>query len=886
MADTLAQAEHSPPADQHTRPARLVVIGSSAGGIEALSAVVARLPADFPAPIVIAQHLDPTRPSQLQGILARYSTLPVRLVDRRAALEAGQVYVVPANRDVEIIDDWMSLKPGAAGAKPSVDLLFSSAAAVFGQRLVAVVLSGTGSDGAVGARAVHEAGGTVIIQNPETAAFPGMPRSLAPAIIDVVAELDELGPLLQSILTGVYVARLPEEERELRNLLDEVRAHRGIDFSRYQRPTVLRRLQRRLTATHQASVADYRRYLAAHPEEEERLIGSLLINVTDFFRDPPAFSYLSDHILPTLLESARQRGGDLRLWSAGCATGEEAYSLAILLHDVLDQQERDRVSARIFATDVDSDAIAFARRGVYPARSLVNLPPDLLRRAFTESDGEYEVIKPVRDLVIFGEHDLGRAAPFRQTDLVLCRNVLMYFTPELQKRALQAFAFSLRDSGYLVLGNAETTRPVGEYFSTDQPHFRVYRRNGKRAALLGFDTSVRVPPAVVAGSPALATADREALTAAAPKNVEQQPASEDLLQRLPDGIVVVTRQYDIESITSSARRQLGIYGLAIDQDLLHLLNSISTLALRDAIDAAFTGGEPTSLEEVAAAEIGPGQRIYLEITCVPLREHPGDEITRTMIVVHDITTHVRKRQDVERGRVQANEELERVRESMEKLSETNHKLLLANEALATAEQTQRNLNEEYLTANAQVQASTEELETYNEELQATNEEMETLIEELKATNEELSLANHDLDARSSELAVQRAASEEARAELTAILSSMPDPLVVIDRSGAVVRKNVAYDALLLTLGGEFAPRDESGHPFAADIGPQARAARGERFSLVLTVKPTDGSTRWLHVTAQPIRANHLGGNLLIMHDITEVQRQMPARSPSSSPTSS
>jgi two-component system CheB/CheR fusion protein len=272
--------------------------------------------------------------------------------------------VVPANRDVEIIDGWMSLKPGAAGAKPSVDLLFSSAAAVFGQRLVAVVLSGTGSDGAVGARAVHEAGGTVIIQNPETAAFPGMPRSLAPAIVDVVAELDELGPLLQSILTGVYVARLPEEERELRNLLDEVRAHRGIDFSRYQRPTVLRRLQRRLTATDQASVADYRRYLAAHPEEEERLIGSLLINVTDFFRDPPTFSYLSDHILPALLESARQRRGDLRLWSAGCATGEEAYSLAILLHDVLAQQEHDRVSARIFATDVDSDAIAFARRGV------------------------------------------------------------------------------------------------------------------------------------------------------------------------------------------------------------------------------------------------------------------------------------------------------------------------------------------------------------------------------------------------------------------------------------------------------------------------------------------------------------------------------------------
>jgi two-component system CheB/CheR fusion protein len=871
MTDTQAQAEPSLTEQRTGVASHLVVIGSSAGGIEALSTLVEKLPVNFPAPIVIAQHLDPTRPSQLQEILARHSTLPVRLVDKRAALEAGCVYVVPSNQNVEILDGWMSLKPDGAAAKPSVDLLFSSAAAAYGQNLVAVVLSGTGSDGAIGARAVHEAGGTVVIQNPETAAFPGMARSLAPAIVDAVAELGELGPILQAIVTGTYVARLPEQERELRALLEDVRQHRGVDFSRYQRPTILRRLQRRLTATHSESVAAYRQYMTAHPEEEERLVGSLLINVTDFFRDAQMFSYVRDHVLPTLLEAARERHGELRLWSAGCATGEEAYSLAILVRELLDKQERDHVSARIFATDVDSEAIAFARRGVYPARSLINLPPDVLQRAFTETDGEYEVVKPIRDLVIFGEHDLGRAAPFRETDLVLCRNVLMYFTPELQKRSLQAFAFSLREDGFLVLGNAESTRPVAEYFSTQQPQVRIYRRNSKRASRLGLArVTPRLAPAL-AGPTALAVADREALAAVIPPVAALRPALDELLQQVPVGIVIVTREYDIELINGAARRLLGVHGPAAGQDLLHLLASISTSDLQDAIDAAFNGQQPASLEEVATAEMGLGERRYLQITCVPRREHPANGITTVMVIVNDITAMVNKRLDVEQARARAEEELQRLRGLMEKLGETNRKLLQANEALAASEQTERNLNEEYLAANAQAQASTQELETYNEELQATNEEMETLNEELKAANEELTLANNDLDARSSELAVQRAASEEARAELAAILSSMPEALAVVDKSGSVVRKNLAYDALLLAVGGEFIARDESGQPLPVNVTPHMRSARGESFSLVFTLRLTDGSPRWFHAVALPTRANHLSGGLLMIRDITELE---------------
>lgn len=462
----------------------LVVVGSSAGGIEALSTLLSTLPADFAAPIVIAQHLDPSRPSRLAEILARHSALPVRTVVDHEALQGGTVFVVPSNQHVEITDHTVSLRPGARGGpRPSIDRLFSSAAEAFGEHLIAVVLSGTGSDGASGARLVHEAGGTVLIQNPETASFPGMPRSLAPVTVDIVAELQSIGPTLQRLLDGTQARAGAEDQRTLQALLGHVRDRRGVDFRDYRQPTILRRLKRRLAATGSATLADYDRYLQDHPDEEDQLVASFLIKVTDFFRDPKTFAYLRDRVLPRLIAAARQRGAALRIWSAGTATGEEAYSLAVLVSDLLGDGP-ERIAVRIFATDLDAAAVAFARRGIYPAAALEHLTGDLVARYFTEANGEYEVDKAVRDLIVFGQHDLAKLPPFPRVDLVLCRNVLMYFTPELQQRVLQAFAFALRGDGYLVLGSAETASPLPEFFSTEQARLRIFRRAGGRVAFL------------------------------------------------------------------------------------------------------------------------------------------------------------------------------------------------------------------------------------------------------------------------------------------------------------------------------------------------------------------------------------------------------------------
>ncbi len=473
----------------------VVVIGSSAGGVEALATLVATLPADFPAPIVLAQHLDPQHPSHLPEILGRRSTLPVWSIEDAGVqpLLPGNVYVVPADRDVEVIDHALHVQvDGTRRPKPSINLLFSSAAQAYGERLIAVILTGTGSDGALGARAVKLAGGVVLIENPATATFSSMPASLAPSTVDFVADLPQIGPLLADLVTGTYTPGVPDDAVSLHTFLEQVRQRSGIDFSTYKPPTILRRLHRRLVATGMPQLGDYLRYIDDHPEEYARLIADFLIKVTEFFRDPELFALLRGQVLPELVAQARTQGNALRIWSAGCATGEEAYSLAILVAEALGR-ELEHFSVRIFATDLDPEAVAFARRGIYPSTALARVPAELRARYFTTSEGAYEVAPQIRELVIFGQHDLGQRAPFPHIDLVLCRNVLIYFTTELQKRALQLFAFALRDDGYLALGSSETTSPLAEYFVPAHAQLKLYRRQGMRV-LIPMAGSKMLPP--------------------------------------------------------------------------------------------------------------------------------------------------------------------------------------------------------------------------------------------------------------------------------------------------------------------------------------------------------------------------------------------------------
>jgi two-component system CheB/CheR fusion protein len=876
----------------------LVVVGSSAGGVEALSALVAGLPRDLPAPLILAQHLDPRRPSRLGEILARRSTLPVRVVEDHAPLAPGVVYVVPSNHHVTVTDHAVALLgDGADRPVPSVDLLLASAAEVFGERLVAVILTGTGRDGAEGARAVKAAGGTVLIQDPTTAAFPGMPLALAPTTVDIAAPVERIGPLLGELLAGgVVPAGRPEEERPLDAVLEAVRERVGIDFGAYKRPTLLRRLRRRVAATGAGDLAGYLAHLGAHPEEYQHLASAFLIKVTDFFRDPALFAALGDAVLPALLDRAARRGEPLRVWSAGCATGEEAYSLAILVAEALGPALEES-GARIFATDLDADAVAYARRGLYPPAALGALPPALVERHFLREDDGYRVRKRLRNLLVFGQHDLGQRAPFPRLDLVLCRNVLIYFTPALQRRALQVFAFALRDGGVLALGRAEGVGPAAEYFAPDHPTQKLYRRTGERIPLL-LGTAARTP---AAGPPRLPrrAPDRPAAS------VPARSRGESYLLRLPVGVVVVDRRYDVREINGAARRLLGIHSPALGEDLIHLAQGLPARPLREAIDAAFRGNAPATLPEVAVEDLLLGEPRYLRVECLPqpAAGEPDGPAELALVVVNDLTDQVRARRalearlaattadleerlatataelegrlatafaDLERARREHAAETARREALIGRLGETSRQLLEANQELhATAEEL-RATSEEFQLSTEEAQAAAEEAETLNEELQATNEELETLNEELQATVEELNTTNDELQARSGELSAVAHESEERRAWLEAVLAGMGDAVLVVDEAGRPLLHNAAYRRLFGPPDAPLAPLDSAGRPLPAGEDPRARLARGEEFAMEFLLDREDGAFRWFEAAGAPIPgAGARQAGVLVIRDITE-----------------
>jgi two-component system, chemotaxis family, CheB/CheR fusion protein len=895
-------------------PPSLVVVGSSAGGIEALSTLVATLPTTFPAPVVLAQHLDPRYPSHLGEILARRTHLPVCTVIDAEQLRPGTIYVIPADRDVEITDHEVRLRADSGKRpKPSVDRLLASAAHAYGERLIAVILTGTGSDGATGAHAVKAAGGMVVIENPATAAYPGMPESLAATTVDLMADLERIGPLLHNLLSGTYLPTQPDVEESLQALLTQVRERNGIDFSQYKQPTILRRLQRRMVAVGMPTLPDYLRYLARHSEEYSRLIASFLIHVTEFFRDPKLFAALREEILPELIADKRTAtmGNELRIWSAGCATGEEAYSLAILVAEALGMQ-LTQFKIHIFATDLDEEAVAFARRGVYPAVALVNIPEELRSRYFTRLDGSYEVTSQLRSLVIFGQHDLGQRAPFPHIDLVLCRNVLIYFTPELQQRALHIFAFALRDGGYLALGKAETVRPLEAYFAPAHERLKLYRRQGDRVlppiarrTMGGLQPRTYQPVPHVAVEPTVGHNIRNGATSF--RSIGERLGN--LILESAVGVVVVDRQYDIQIINSAAIRLLGIYTAAIGKDLIHLVETIPATGLRAAIDAAFQlptsrHDESDTIVTVVTVETALGEQQRLQIACYPHIDTAGAQdadlhgvkphITRVLLVVSDVTRHIQEQTaaeanvrhqavgslakaekpgDLGRAYQASVEENARLRAQVEEISAVNRRLLHDSQELVEANMELRGANEDLLVGREEAEASSEEVKTLNEELQATNEELVTVNEEMEATVEELHTANDDLAARSRELqqsAVkleeQHQASEAARAQLEAILLSMSDALLVVDAHGTRILTNAAYARMF---GGDVIAEDAQGEPLPAEMQPQQQAVTGSPFTLAFTLTADKGMRRWFEATGQPVRYMGIEGGVVSIRDITE-----------------
>ena len=789
--------------DEKTSPEinELVVVGSSAGGIEALSILVSSLPKDFPAPIVLAQHLDPYRPSNLDQILERRSTLPIVVVQDSTQLEVGKVYVVPANRHVAIRDGLVRLEDdGGNRPRPSVDLLLSSAAESYSDRLIAVILTGSGSDGAAGAVEVKRAGGTVIIQNPETARYPSMPMALPPTAVDHIADLEQMGSLIYDLVKGVDMPK-PQEKVDdtLRDVLLLVNRQAHIDFRHYKPTTILRRISRRMAVTHVGNLREYAKYLEDHPDEVAELVMSFLIKVTEFFRDAQAFAYLKKNIMPRIIERAQAGDKTLRFWSAGCATGEEPYTLALLVADLLGA-ELPQWSVKIFATDLDEDAINFARRGLYPPNVLEKLPEGYRERFFEKMDHGYRISKTLRQLVIFGHQDLSRGVPFPRIDLVVCRNLLIYFNAELQQHVLDLFAFSLHHTnGYLFLGKAETVRPSQAFYEQIDRRLKVFRclrspqtdKNERgvyampRSWVSQYDYEVGGD---IKRNRRIKVTEKEAPAQEAyPEfeiDLEELRRYNELIFRyLPSGVVIIDRHYRILTANGNARRLLTFRDLAHDQDFLHTVRTLPYNKVRTAIDTVFRERMAVTLPDLAVDSVKGGEDRYFSLRIAPMQIESGP-VDLAVITIEDVTEEIRTRYRLEAAQNEQKRLVDDLSGANTRLNDLNKELQDANEELQAA-------NEEMMLAQEELQATNEEIEATNEELQATNEELETNNEELQATNEELETTNEELTERSTELIETGKSLADERVRLTEMVELAPFYIMLLRGPGMLIEASNA-----------------------------------------------------------------------------------------------
>jgi len=784
----------------------LVVVGASAGGVGALSTLVSTLHKSFPAPVVLAQHLDPQRPSQLAAILERRSTLPVVIVSEHSPtpLEGGKVYVVPANRHVKIADGHVHLEADHADRpKPSVDMLLSSAAKSYGEHLIAVILTGSGSDGASGAVDVKKAGGVVIIQNPETAPYPSMPLSLPPTAVDHVVDMEGIGPLLFDLLKGIELPPPERADDPLRDLLNLVTAQTNVDFRNYKSSTILRRIGRRMAVTHNQNIHDYEDYVRTHPDEINELVKVFLIKVTGFFRDREAFDFLSGTIIPELVERGKENGQTLRIWSAGCATGEEAYSLAMLIAAYLGS-DFPRWNVKVFATDLAQDAITFARRGLYPENVLGELPDDFRERFFERIDHGYSVSKALRQAVIFGQQDISRGVPFPRIDLVSCRNLLIYLKPDLQQMVLDLFAYSLYQSrGYLFLGKAETARPTKASFELVNKKWKIYRCLSGPLAFPVHESSV----------PGLASnVSRDLrrrhlapygpnpldLTQSETDTAQLRRINETVLRHTAVAVVIIDQAYRILTINAAARRLLGVREVAYDQDFLHTVRGLPYQEVRKAIDGAFREHSTTRLSELEMDRASEGSGRYLSFTVMAMQVEQGAPELAVLTVL-DVTEQLQIRQRLEGVQSEQTELVSELSVANKRFGTMNKELEDANEELQAA-------NEELMLTQEELQATNEEIEATNEELQATNEELETNNEELQATNEELQTTNDELSARTAELQEVTRRRLIEKQQLSSLLERYPHYAMVLDAKDLkILTVNPGYLKL-------FDGRDVLGHP--------------------------------------------------------------------------
>jgi two-component system CheB/CheR fusion protein len=847
--------------DQAAQATEYVVgVGASAGGLEAFSHLLRNLPSNPGFALIVVQHLAPHHESGLTSLLSGQTPMPVVQATEGVRVQPNHVYVIPPNVQMEIREGQLHLtqRPTDRTQYTPIDVFFRSLADDAQDRAIAIVLSGTASDGALGVRDVKAVGGITMAQSPETAKYDGMPRAaIATGAIDLVLEPNEIAAelvriarhtaeILPSLSANRAAVAAPETTREpaLERIFTLLRGTTGVDFKRYKLPTIERRIQRRMLLHKLTRLDEYVRFLDAHKPEILALYQDILIHVTRFFREPESFQALTSVVLPRLMET-RHSEQSIRIWVSGCATGEEAYSIAIVLLEFLGDQASG-VPIQIFATDISEPAIEHARNGTYPESITADVSPARLRRFFTKSDGGYRIGKLVRDACVFARQDVTRDPPFSKLDLILCRNVLIYLGTDLQKRLMSVFHYALKPQGFLMLGHAETIGTHSDLFSIADKKHRIYQRKSVAPSLAFPVDYTALPPPLGRRAPAPGPETNRSV---------QNEASRIIQERFAPPGVIIDPDFHIVQFRGHTGPFLEPAPGDPSLSLLKMAREGLLFGLRTVLQDARKHRKTMRKSGLRVRYNGGLRSVNVEV--IPVIAGDRDHF---LVLFEDVTSTATRKQKPHASPKAA-------RRNAEAIGVATNDLARLQDELASSRDYLQSIIQELEAANEELQSANEEVLSSNEELQSTNEELDTAKEELQSTNEELNTVNEELNARNEELS-------RVNSDLVNLLASVQIAIVIV-ASDLRIRRFTPMAERVLNL----IPTD-AGRPIS-HIKPNIECPDLEALitEVIDTVTPKerevqDGQGNWLLLRIRPYKNvdNRIDGAVLTLFDIDGTRR--------------
>ena len=744
----------------------VVGIGASAGGLDAFRKLLKAIPEKSGMAYVLVQHLAPTHESVLADLLQKVTEIPVLDISDDVKVEPDHIYILPSNKMLVANDGVLQLSPRTTDKGKlnlPIDLFFTSLAEIHHSHAIGVVLSGTGSDGTLGLKAIKDGGGTTVAQDELSAEYDGMPASAVQAgVVDFVLPPDQIPQKLLDLLSIIDGNNgdeqdAPEGDRAIfRQIISLLRVRKQTDFTYYKQTTVRRRVLRRMTINKNETPADYLSYLREHKPEQDLLYQDLLIPVTSFFRDASTFETLCETFFPRLIQN-KAVGEPVRVWVAGCSTGEEAYSIAVCLKEVLgDRQQR----VQIFASDLSEPAIKKARTGLYTRSEVEGVSPGRLRKFFTKADGGYRVNKPVRDMCMFAPHDFLRDPPFGKLDFISCRNVLIYMGSYLQKKVLTTFHYALNPTGYLLLGKSETVSGVPDLFAAAAKKDKLFTRKDAPARFMSTANQRRKSTVDYTG---------DNISTEIVRTDFQKTADDIILNKYTPVGVVVNEAMDIVHFRGSTNRYLEQLSGKPSHNLLLMAKYGLAFELRNILHKAKKGKIPILKENIPMQVNGSLSTISIE--AIPLTNTIDPHY---LILFHETNTN---------GSGSA--VITKKSTAKSKKDDKDHLIQQLEQELAQAREDMRGITEDQEIVNEELQSANEELLSGNEELQSLNEELETSKEELQSSNEELTVVNQEMISLNEQVTVARNYAE-------AIIANIREPLLVLNHNLRIQLANTAF----------------------------------------------------------------------------------------------